>query len=213
MDKCEKEFFSRRNGWIPINNSTLWGMVLFTGTTSNKTQIIKICKHFECRPFCFSDAILAGLWGGKNYENMTTMFKVKTALYSVHPSTNKYLDQVEKNISQSDCFKKKKIWLFFFLYKFVQSNNNNSYLTSMQHTSAKNLYKFWYNDKMSFLNTKYNILFSEFPDCSQIESVAINKVNINKEEIIITEILTFESFRIFEKSCAELNFIQQLFQL
>ncbi|XP_023335586.1 uncharacterized protein LOC111706882 isoform X3 [Eurytemora carolleeae] len=41
-----------------------------------------------------SDAILAGLWGGKNYENMATMFKVKRALYSVHPSTNKYLDQI-----------------------------------------------------------------------------------------------------------------------
>ena len=72
-------------------------MVLFTGTTSNTTKIINICKHFEWRPFCFSDAILAGLWGGKNYENMATMFKVKRALYSVHPSTNKYLDQVEKN--------------------------------------------------------------------------------------------------------------------
>ena len=36
--------------------------------------------------------------------------------------------------------------------------------------------------------TKYNILFSEFPDYSKIESVAFNKVNTNKEAIIITEI-------------------------
>ena len=49
------------------------------------------------RPFCSRDAILAGLWGGKNYQNMPAAFKVKKALYSVHPSTNKYLDQAEIN--------------------------------------------------------------------------------------------------------------------
>ena len=45
----------------------------------------------------FRAAILAGLWGGKNYQNMTLAINVKRALFNVAPSLNKDADQVKGN--------------------------------------------------------------------------------------------------------------------
>jgi len=43
----------------------------------------------------FRAAILAGLWGSKNYLNMTQAINVKRALFSVAPSLKKDADQVQ----------------------------------------------------------------------------------------------------------------------
>ncbi|XP_023325820.1 uncharacterized protein LOC111699376 [Eurytemora carolleeae] len=45
-------------------------------------------------------AILAGLWDGKNYQNMTEVLEIKNSLFSVNPTFRKDLDQrtLKKNV-------------------------------------------------------------------------------------------------------------------
>jgi len=38
---------------------------------------------------------LAGLWDGKNYQNMTEVLEIKNSLFSVNPTSRKDLDQAE----------------------------------------------------------------------------------------------------------------------
>ena len=58
-------------------------------------------------------AMLAGMWGGRNYQNMTLALEVRKAYMRVQPSEAKSSDQVEKIIIY------KKFFLFFFFVKHI----------------------------------------------------------------------------------------------
>ena len=44
--------------------------------------------------------MLAGMWGGRNYQNMTLALEVRKAYMRVQPSEAKSSDQVEKIIDK-----------------------------------------------------------------------------------------------------------------
>ena len=54
--------------------------------------------------------MLAGMWGGRNYQNMTLALEVRKAYMRVQPSEVKSSDQVEIIIANT-------FFLFYFLYK------------------------------------------------------------------------------------------------